>query len=156
MQTHADLSYAGIWKRLFASGLDLLFFMSLFFPLTRIIKGVWLMSAGDHRWAHGLFITDPLCIGFLIFMALYFIILEGFWGATLGKWLLGLRVIQRESGQRPGLKRSLIRNLLRAVDSLPAFNILGIVLIIRSPENARFGDRIADTRVISLPAPKNT
>jgi len=34
------------------------------------------------------------------------------------------------------------------VDSLPALNILGVVLIATSPERARFGDRVAGTRVI--------
>lgn len=44
----------------------------------------------------------------------------------------------------------LVRNALRAVDSLPAFNILGAVLIRRSAERARFGDRVAGTRVIRV------
>ncbi len=38
------------------------------------------------------------------------------------------------------------RNLLRMLDGLPAFNIIGVVLILLSPEKARFGDRWAGTR----------
>jgi len=38
----------------------------------------------------------------------YFAIFEGIWGAGLGKWLRGLRVI-RPDGRRPGIARSLIR-----------------------------------------------
>jgi uncharacterized RDD family membrane protein YckC len=34
------------------------------------------------------------------------------------------------------------------VGELPAFHIVGIVLILRSPERARFGDRVAGTRVV--------
>jgi len=111
------------------------------------VKGTWLMSAGNHLWRYGWFITDPLCIIFLIIIVLYFVILEGVIGATIGKKVLGIKVVQLD-GQIPGIGRSLIRNLLRAVDALPAFNILGVFLILKSPERARFGDRIAGTRVI--------
>jgi len=31
---------------------------------------VWVMSAGDHRWVNGLFITDPLCLIFLALLEL--------------------------------------------------------------------------------------
>jgi len=139
--------YAGLWPRFGALVIDLAVFAAVFFPVTRIAKGVWLMSPADHRWASGLFVTDPLCLGFLCLMGLYFVVMEGFGGATLGKRVLGLRVVT-EAGATPGLKRSLLRNLLRLVDGLPALNLLGVVLILRSPERARFGDRIAGTRVV--------
>jgi len=145
--TDRQVSYAGIWERFWALVIDGLLFCAVFFPVTRIVKGVWLMSASDHRWTQGLFITDPLCLIFLALMFLYFVFLEGLPGATLGKWLIGLRVVTT-GGDRPGLISSALRNVLRLVDGLPAFNILGVVLIQRSPEKARFGDRIAKTRVI--------
>lgn len=143
-----DRVYAGLLPRFWALLIDFALFVSLFLPATRLIKGVWIMNATDHRWARGLFITDPLCITFLIVMLLYFVMLEGLVGATLGKWMLGLRVINHDDGSKPGLARSLVRNLLRFVDGLPAFSMLGIVLVVRSPQHARFGDRVADTRVI--------
>jgi uncharacterized RDD family membrane protein YckC len=139
--------YAGLWVRFGALVIDGLLFCAIFFPVTRIVKGVWIMSVADHRWANGLFITDPLCVIFLVLMLLYFLLLEGLAGATLGKWVLGLRVV-RMDGEKPGLARSALRNILRLVDGLPAFHIVGIVLILRSPERARFGDRVAGTRVV--------
>jgi uncharacterized RDD family membrane protein YckC len=39
---------------------------------------------------------------------LYFAIVEGIWGAGLGKWLKGLRVV-RTNGRAPGIGRALIR-----------------------------------------------
>lgn len=147
MTRHTGITYAGIWKRFGALMIDGLFFCALFFPITRIVKGVWIMSASDHRWANGVFITDPLCLIFLALMFLYFVALEGLVGATLGKWLLGLRVVAADGG-KSGLARSALRNILRLVDGLPAFNILGVVLILRSPVGARFGDRVAGTRVV--------
>jgi len=142
--------YGGLWRRFLALTLDVLFFCALFFPATKLAKGVWLMSPSDHRWVSGLFITDPLCVVFLIFMFSYFALLEGLAGMTLGKWAMGLRVVAVGDGRRPGLKKGLLRNLLRLVDGLPAFNIVGVVLILRSGERARFGDRYAGTRVLNV------
>jgi len=122
-------NYAGLWRRFAALVIDTLLFTTLFLPITRIVKGVWIMDASDHRWSDGLFITDPLCIIFLLVMFLYYAVLEGLAGATLGKWLMGMRVVR--------------------VDG-PALSITGIVLILRSPEKARFGDRVAGTRVIRI------
>jgi uncharacterized RDD family membrane protein YckC len=139
--------YAGLWPRFMALGVDLVVFCAVFFPLTRLVKGVWLMAPADHRWVSGWFITDPLCLSFLLVMFLYFVLLEGWLGATVGKATLGLRVVSAD-GRVPGLKASVLRNLLRTVDSLPTLNILGAVLILRSEEHARFGDRIAGTRVV--------
>ena len=144
-----ETRYAGLWDRFLALLIDGLLFCALFFPITRIVKGAWIMTPSDHRWAYGLFITDPLCITFLIFMFLYFVLLEGLIGATLGKWALGLRVVWTGGG-KPGLLRSALRNVLRLVDGLPALNIVGVALILRSAEGARFGDRLAGTRVVRV------
>lgn len=144
-----NIRFAALWPRFLALLCDFLLFCAVFFPITRLIKGVWIMSAADHRWNHGLFITDPLCIAFLLVMILYFVLLEGLIGATLGKWVAGLRV-ERVGRGKPGLIKGLLRNVLRIVDGLPAFSILGIVLILTSVERARFGDRIAGTRVIQV------
>lgn len=78
---------------------------------------------------------------------LYFVILEGLTGATVGKKLLKLRVV-RESGEACGLRPALIRNILRIVDSLPFFYVLGLILIARSSKNQRIGDKLAKTVVV--------
>ena len=139
--------YAGLGRRFTALVLDFVILSLVFFPVTRIVKGVWLMSSTDHLWGYGWIVTDPLCLIFLVVIFLYFVFLEGFWGGTVGKRLTGLRVVGVD-GQIPGVRRALVRNLLRVVDALPALNILGVVLILKSPERARFGDRAAGTRVI--------
>ncbi len=82
---------------------------------------------------------------FVIFA--YFILMEAYAGWTVGKRLLGMRVVDA-AGSKIGLRKSVIRNLLRLVDGLPFFNILGIVLIARSAKGQRFGDRVAKTFVV--------
>ena len=127
--------------------MDFVLLAAVFFPVTRLVKGTWIMSAGDHRWARGWFVTDPLCMIFLLVMFLYFVLLEGLAGGTAGKRFLGLRVVGSD-GPEVGLRRSLLRNVLRVVDSLPFLGILGAILITRSDEKARFGDSVAGTRVV--------
>jgi uncharacterized RDD family membrane protein YckC len=53
-----------------------------------------------------------------------------------------------EKGNKIGLAKSAVRNLLRLVDGLPAFNLLGITLIVVSPTGQRLGDNVARTFVI--------
>ena len=72
--------------------------------------------------------------------------MEAYVGWTVGKIILGMRVVD-DRGNKIGLSKSLVRNLLRLVDGLPALNILGIVLIVCSSGGQRFGDRIAKTFV---------
>jgi uncharacterized RDD family membrane protein YckC len=141
------MRYAGILRRFAALVIDFAILSAIFFPTTRVVKGTWLMTPTDHAWNYGYFITDPLCITFLIAIVLYFVLLEAYFGATLGKRLVGIQVIGTD-GDRPGLTKSVIRNVLRAVDSLPAFNALGVVLILTSEDRTRLGDRLAGTRVV--------
>ncbi len=140
--------YAGLGRRFLALLVDLVLFCSVFFPITRLVKGVWLMEPSDHRWVRGWFISDPLCIAFFIVIVLYYILLEAKFGATAGKLLLHLRVIDHRSGGAPGFRKSTIRNVLRLVDGLPALNLIGIVLILVTQERTRVGDLVAETRVV--------
>ncbi len=142
--------YGGLWHRFLALLIDGLCFCAVFFPITRMVKGVWLMAPSDHRWTNGLLITDPICLVFLSIMFFYFALLEGLVGTTIGKWAMGLRVVRDGSRGRPGVARGMLRNVLRLVDGLPVLNIVGVVLILRSKERARFGDRYAGTRVIRV------
>lgn len=78
---------------------------------------------------------------------LYFIVLEATLGATLGKLLLGIRVV-KEDGSPIGWGASIVRNLLRIIDALPTAYILGAILVWTSPRKQRLGDRVAHTVVV--------
>ncbi|MHC4156073.1 MAG: RDD family protein [Planctomycetota bacterium] len=81
------------------------------------------------------------------FMCLFlFSILEGRWGATPGKWILGIRVFGTDL--RPcGFGRALVRNLLKFVDGF--FNFMVGVMIVALTENwQRVGDMAARTVVV--------
>jgi uncharacterized RDD family membrane protein YckC len=140
-------TYAGVGPRFLALLIDLVVFCAVFFPITRAVKGVWIMSPRDHQWAQGWFVSDPLCVAFFVVMVAYYVALEGLFGATIGKYVVGVRVMSIDGG-RPGIARATLRNVLRLVDGLPALNILGVLSIVFSPERARIGDKLARTRVV--------
>ncbi|GAE29698.1 RDD family protein [Halalkalibacter hemicellulosilyticus] len=78
----------------------------------------------------------------------YFFFLEYFTGGrTLGKKMLGIRVMQ-ENGHSITLLSSFIRNLLRIVDQLPAGYLLGILMIFFHSKHKRLGDLAAGTLVV--------
>jgi len=124
--------------------LDFVFLSIFFFPATYVYSGKWVMGPEEHLWG----ISDPICLVFLFFIFAYFIIMEAYVGWTIGKKILGMRVVD-DAGKKIGLQKSVIRNLLRLVDGLPAFNILGIILIASSARGQRLGDRVAKTYVIT-------
>ncbi|HEY8349620.1 MAG TPA: RDD family protein [Clostridiales bacterium] len=138
------MKYAGIIRRGVAIVLDFIFFCIVFFPITYMVKGVWLMQPEDHLWI----IFDPICGVFLVIIILYYILLEGITGYTLGKLIVGIRVRDPDGG-RITLKQSVLRNLARLVDGI-FFNLVGAVIIYKSPLNQRLGDKIAKTVVCRI------
>jgi uncharacterized RDD family membrane protein YckC len=73
-------------------------------------------------------------------------ILQGITGGTIGKLLLGLRVV-RSDGRHAGIGRCLVRTvLLILIDSL-CF-IIGLVLSLSTSGHRRVGDMVASTLVV--------
>jgi uncharacterized RDD family membrane protein YckC len=87
------------------------------------------------------FVLVSLVVGFG-----YFILLEGRYGRTVGKSLLGLRVVN-EDGSPMGMRASTVRNVLRVVDGL-LFYLVGTIIAAVSDRRQRLGDRLADTVVV--------
>jgi uncharacterized RDD family membrane protein YckC len=76
----------------------------------------------------------------------YFIAMEAFAAATLGKLTMNIGVV-RTDGDGAGVTASVIRNLLRIVDGLAAY-LVGWVAALLSPHRQRIGDRAAGTLVV--------
>lgn len=95
-------------------------------------------------------------IGILIIIytflpVLYYFLFETFLaGRTPGKLLLGLRVI-RDTGHALDMRGCLIRNLLRLVDQLPLFYMVGSVVVFFSSQSRRIGDYVGGTLVVRDP-----
>lgn len=76
----------------------------------------------------------------------YFVVMEGTYGQTIGKRVLGI-VVVKDDGSACTMGASLIRNLLRVIDTLPTAYILGIVLILVT-DGQRLGDIVGSTYVV--------
>jgi uncharacterized RDD family membrane protein YckC len=135
---------ASIMLRGIAIMADFLLLSFHFFPVTRIVKGTWLMTRADHHWWGGIF--DPICLAFLIIIVLYFILFEGLLAITPGKALCGLRIIKLD-GSKAGMKESLLRFAGRMIDGIGA-NLCGVIVMLCNRDRRRVGDFWADTLVV--------
>ena len=119
-----------------------------------LLEGVteWL-DVSDEDGGNGLLRGLALAVGIWLMLDLfvtttYFLIFETlFRGRTPGKQLTHLRVVC-DGGNVLGWRQSLLRNLLRMVDSLPAGYLVGVVAMLISPRMQRLGDLVAGTLVI--------
>ncbi|OLS19741.1 MAG: hypothetical protein HeimC3_43620 [Candidatus Heimdallarchaeota archaeon LC_3] len=89
----------------------------------------------------------------ICFLLLYFIILEKYYSTTLGKYILGLRVIDK-TGIKISWKQAVTRSISKIIFIIPLFNIQFIILdvligyIYNRNEKVRGLDIIAETIVI--------
>lgn len=135
-QAQDQLQYVGVGRRFLAILIDTI--------LLGIIEGIFIFLFGfavGSTQATGL----GSLVGFIIAVA-YFFGLEAIQGATLGKRILGIRVVKTD-GSPIGWSESIIRNLLRIVDGLFGY-LVGAILVWTSPQRQRLGDRLAKTVVI--------
>jgi uncharacterized RDD family membrane protein YckC len=123
-----------------------------FWVVLFIIKGLVLLGSVIGYISPD-FQTAALIIGYFVVSVGYGILLEWFWrGRTIGKWLLRLRVMDAH-GLRLQVHQVLLRNLLRFVDSLPAFYFVGGVACLLSGRSQRLGDLAGSTVVVYNPKP---
>lgn len=120
------------------------------FLLAFIFVVVGIASGGGHA-GHGratVTLSSGATAVLLVATLAYYFSSEAISGQTLGKRLLGIRVTTVD-GRSPNPRQVLIRTLLRVVDSLPAFYLLGLLLVLMSrPERRqRIGDMAARTTV---------
>jgi uncharacterized RDD family membrane protein YckC len=94
----------------------------------------------------------------LIMIALPFLLFFGYHLAfetmgrrqSPGKRLLRLRVV-RTDGSPAGAVASLIRNLVRIVDFMPGFYLIGAIAVFSTTQNQRLGDMAAGVVVVMEP-----
>ncbi len=82
----------------------------------------------------------------LIWIA-YYTLFESLFGASPGKALRSLRVVDVHSGPAT-FGRILVRNLIRPIDAFPFAYVVGGGLVLFSRDHQRLGDRVAGTLVV--------
>ena len=85
-------------------------------------------------------------ISLVVFLG-YYILLEGYLGQTVGKMLLGIKVIREDTGEVPGVGAASIRTVLRLIDGLFGY-LVGFIAVLASAKRQRLGDMAAHTLVV--------
>lgn len=136
------LRIAGPFPRMVAYALDMAFIVSGVIALSFLISLIGLALGGGV--ADGIQAIILFAIGWF-----YHIFFEcGKRGATPGKRIMGLRVVQ-PSGAPIRVGQGVVRNFLRFVDSLPPFTYgFGLVSCLMTKRFQRLGDLAAGTVVI--------
>jgi len=133
------LPLAGLAPRSLAWLVDALIKFALF-----IIASIVLGFLGDLG-------TGMILVSAFLLLWFYNVLFEVFnHGATPGKKALGLRVTNI-NGTPVGWSGSLIRNLIRAVDTLPGCYAFGCISVLVSDRFQRLGDLAAGTVVVYKP-----
>lgn len=161
-----EYELAGLGTRFVANAVDTLLQVLLIGALVLVFFligfGVISLSVWAHHPAIAAFLrhlaefatAGLIILVFVIFWG-YYIYFELRWnGQTPGKRLMGLRVM-REGGYPVNAYGAAARNLLRVVDFLPIFPVLGVICVMCTSNYQRLGDLVGGTIVVKQRAPQS-
>ncbi len=141
----AGLRVARLGDRLLAVILDTALLAAAF-----ALAGSWVAKRWGGLTASGFEMTGApalLTIGVVAALGfLYYWFFEGLFSATIGKAIVGVGVCD-VAGRDCGMKRSLVRNLLRLIDGF-AIYLVGFLVAALSRLRQRLGDHLAGTYVV--------
>lgn len=148
-----DYDIAGIGSRFIAALIDTLIILALQVVVNMLMFAI-LSSTGavqgglDEIGSLGAWVIALFGLVSFLFLWGYYIFFEMLWsGQTPGKKTVHLRVI-RTDGTPITLTESVVRNLVRLVDFLPAFYGIGTIAIFINRQTRRLGDLAAGTLVV--------
>ena len=146
-QIALELQVAGIGSRFLAIAVDtvlqVILYITVFMALSLAQIPDFLPTAFVGAAGPAL----AILFGFSIYWG-YFAAFEIFWsGRTPGKRLAGIRVI-KETGRPINAFEAIGRNVLRAIDFLPAGYAVGLVCMMLNKYSRRLGDYVAGTIVV--------
>lgn len=152
-----SITTAKIWKRVLAFVIDVSFFMlvinrpflAVYFPLMGVTADD--MSIG-YFIANSQFEKTILTSSFvsLILLLAYFSATEAVLGATLGKYLLGIKVINLK-GEKPSLVQAILRNIPKTLIPIFVIDIMGLF----GPNRQRISEKLVGTYVVNITGGKN-
>jgi uncharacterized RDD family membrane protein YckC len=167
MQSYVNsLKRAGFWPRFFAYVIDMIIFGLIIGLVIAMISAPFLILFHDqfnfsfpengHDYSPFVQPSGPMAVLLTFFVSttafigliVYFMVLEGQFGATPGKWLFGLRVL-RENGAKIGFVESIIRNIPKVVGN-SVFLVIDVLLmlLVFNKDKQRGFDKIARTIVV--------
>ena len=141
--------YAGVLHRILAAVIDhaLLAIITMVIALPFGVSGAFMMMGADPMAAMA---AAASWVTFMVISAViwlvYFPYFESTTGQTLGKKLMGIKVV-KEDGKKLTMPDAIIRTVLRIIDGLGAY-VLGLIVILVSQKKQRIGDMAARTIVV--------
>jgi len=146
-QLSLEFPLAGVGSRFLAMLMDSLIQLVVGLSLFIVLLLVGFGLTGFLRDA-GIWTLALLGLAFFVLYYGYFAFFEAVWnGQTPGKRYMGLRVI-KEDGAPITVYDAVSRNLLRAIDQIPALYGVGILSVLMSRRSQRLGDFVAGTVVV--------
>lgn len=121
-----------------------------------VLAAWWLFFEDGRIWP-----GVGLVVGVVLLVGVVFSVLVGTLGLTPGKALLGLRVVDHDTGATIGTGRALVRTLVLGIAGLPTAG-LGVATLAQTalvdPERQRRGwhDRVSHATVIDINPPPET
>jgi uncharacterized RDD family membrane protein YckC len=110
------------------------------------------MQAGDSVTGWMVAVLILVMMAFFItafgYVICYNILLEGYFGRTVGKYLLGLKVLKTD-GTKIGYREAILRNIPKYVGNFIVIDAL-IMLVFFNSEKQRAFDKVADTIVVHM------
>jgi uncharacterized RDD family membrane protein YckC len=142
-----EFPLAGIGSRFIAILIDYALqfaaFVALILGSMLFLPSMQKFESASAKWAVAVMVLIPFLL-----QCGYFTLFEGLWhGQTPGKRVAKVRVIQ-QSGRAITIFESLSRNLVRVIDFLPTFYVVGTISIFITKRNQRLGDLVAGTLVV--------
>lgn len=150
LQTEKSVSLASPGRRIAAYLIDV-----VLLTIVSVILFVVLMIAGFLGFL-GTFdsVIDALIGAAVVFSVislligtLYWTVLEGKFGASLGKRLLGMR-IEKEGGTAIGFQEAFFRNAPKFVSGLEMFLLIELLFLLGTKKHQRLFDKVAGTVVV--------
>ena len=144
------LPYQGVAIRFVAQLVDVIILGVVFWLLGFTGAGTITIDAATAQVTisplFGLLMLIDVIIAFL-----YFTVLEGWNGQTVGKMVVKIKVVRKQDHSSISYGEAAIRTILRIIDLIPfiAPYLLAAVLIWSSEGKQRLGDRVAHTVVVS-------
>lgn len=145
-QIGLDLELAGLGSRFVAQLVDWCVKVVITFVLL-IIAMILLGFSNPFEGGNPVLIATIITVTYLLWLgyAIYFEVRRN--GQTPGKSFAAIRVVKQNGAALDG-RAAFIRNLLAIADFLPAFHVVGALLILTTQNRQRLGDLAAGTVVI--------
>lgn len=137
-------------RRIVATVIDGLVLGGLYGAMVALFGSV--VSNSDHaEWTAAM--PPAAAAAYAVLAVGYYLLLEHYRGQTLGKMVVGVRVVDRATGGRPSFGAIAVRTTLRLVDGIAGY-LVAFVSALATPDRQRLGDRAAGTLVVADRQPR--